>query len=297
MGEIFVFSASTLLALSTVFAHYMTKGIDPLVIVFYSFLISFIFFNVAGIKNKTFFNLVKLNWKWVLFVNISTALDWLLIFIALKYISAALINCFVFGAAPVATLILAFKNYTSKGLFLKDVIVCLLISSLLLILSLIYYHNNINIHGTSEIDIKWGIFLSCISGLATGATVYGSKILQSCEFTTNSVMRCRFVVIVIMAIALLQWNQIGYALTYSAANNIVLLSFIFVIIPTFLLQKGIERTLPVVTTIITSLIPVLTYLFQFFEPGFMFDLKEIVIIIVLSMVVFIATRLKQQGRA
>lgn len=296
MGIFFVFSASILLALSTVFAHYMTKGINPLVIVFYSFLIAFIFFNLVGIKNKSFFNLIKLNWKWAIFVNITTAIDWLFIFISLKYISAALINCFVFGVAPIATLILEFKSYTSKGLFLKDLIVCFLISILLFILSMIYYHNNINVVNISGNGIKWGIFLSCISGLATGATVYGCKALHSCGFTTNSVMRSRFVIIIIMAMTLLLSDQVNFHLTLSAISNIILLSFIFVIVPTFLLQKGIELTIPILTTIITSLIPVLTYLFQFFEPDFIFNWKEVMIISILSIVVFIATFLKQQAK-
>lgn len=87
----------------------------------------------------------------------------------------------------------------------------------------------------------------------------------------------------------LKFNQASLALDIGAATDIVLLTFIFVIIPTFLLQKGIERTLPIMTTIITSLIPVLTYLFQFLEPDFTFDLKEIMIIMVLSCVVIIST--------
>lgn len=289
MGEALVLSSSVLLALSTVFAHYLTKGLDPLVIVFYSFLLSFIFFNFTGLRNKSIISLIKNNWKWVIFVNITTALDWLLIFIALKYISAALINCFVFGLAPIATLLLTYKNYPSRKAFVKDLVICCLISLLLICLSIVYYQNNNGISNLSATNILWGILFSSISGLATGATIYGCKKLQIVGFSTNSVMRSRFIAIIIMAILLLKFNQASLALDIGTSTDIVLLTFIFVIIPTFLLQKGIERTLPIMTTIITSLIPVLTYLFQFLEPDFIFDLKEIMIITVLSCVVIIST--------
>lgn len=294
MGEVFVFSSSVLLALSTVFAHYLTKGINPLVIVLYTFSIAFILFNLIELRNKSFLLLVKANWRWVIFVNITTALDWLLIFIALKYISAALINCFVFGLAPVVTLLLTLKTYSSKKLFLKDLITCILISLLLISLSIVYYQNNSS-SSFSNTDIFLGIFLSCISGIATGATVYGCKVLHSLRFSTNLVMRSRFLIIIIMALVILTFNHVSLYLPTSSVTNIILLSFLFVVFPTFLLQKGIEHTLPVVTTIITSLVPVLTYLFQFFEPGFIFRWKELFIIVILSSIVILATFLKQKN--
>lgn len=295
MGEVFIFSSSVLLALSTVFAHYLTKGINPLVIVLYTFSIAFILFNLIELKNKSFLLLIKANWRWVIFVNITTALDWLLIFVALKYISAALINCFVFGLAPVVTLLLTLKTYTSKRLFLKDLITCILISLLLISLSIVYYQNNSSNSSFSKMDIFLGIFLSCISGIATGATVYGCKMLHSLRFSTNLVMRSRFLIIIIMALVILTVNHVNLYLSISSITNIILLSFLFVVFPTFLLQKGIEHTLPVVTTIITSLVPVLTYLFQLLEPGFIFRWKELFIIVILSSIVILATFLKQNN--
>lgn len=287
MGGIFIFLASILLALSTVLAHHITQGVNPIVIVFYSFSIAFIFFNIIGLKNQTFFNLIIKNLKFVMFVNISTAIDWLLIFIALKYINAALINCFVFGVAPIATLILDFKSYNTKIKIIQDTAVCVLISILLFALSIIYYQNN-NMNITAD-HIKLGILLSCISGMATGATVYGCKKLQNCGFNTNSVMRSRFVVIIFIALIWIIYKNIDISLSFSAMNNIVLLSFIFIILPTFFLQKGIELTIPVSAAIITSLIPALTYVFQMFEPNSVFELKEMITITILSSVVFIAT--------
>ncbi|RTL00627.1 MAG: hypothetical protein EKK57_06750 [Proteobacteria bacterium] len=294
MGKIFVLSSSILLALSTVFAHYLIKGINPLTMVLYSFSISLVFFNLLATKDKTFLSLVKANLGWVIFVNITTALDWLLIFVALRYISASLINCFVFGAAPIAALLLTFKTYTSRKIFFRDLISCILICFLLIILSICYLDTNV-IAPDSIKNILWGIFLSSISGLATGATIYGCKKLQLLGFSTISVMRSRFVIIIAIALILILLDNIPLALPFSSIIDIVILSFLFVIIPTFLLQKGIERTLPVVTTIITSLVPVLTYIFQFFEPDFVFSWNEILIISALSIVVILANLFQQKS--
>lgn len=295
MGEMYVFSASALLALSTVFAHYLSKGINPLILVFYSFLITFVLFNFLGASRRDkFIILIKNNWQWVLFVNISTTVDWLLIFIALKYVSAALINCFVFGVAPIATLILGIKKYYSKWLFAKDAMICFLITTLLVTLSIIYYHNNFGI--ISNAYVIFGIILSCISGLATGATVYGCKMLHERGFSAKSVMKSRFIVITIVALILLLHSEITIMIPMSNILNVVLLSFLFIIIPIFLLQKGIEKTTPIVTSIIASLIPVLTYLFQFFEPEFKFDWSESFIILLLSGVVCTITFMKQKTK-
>lgn len=290
MGLVYCFSASIMLAISTVFAHYITKGLNPLVIVLYSFSISFVFFNITGVKDKSFFKLAKTNWKWVIWINLSTAIDWLLIFISLEYISAALINCFVFGAAPIATLFLSLKSYNRKRVLVKDSITCGLIAMLLVLLSIIYYHNNT----ISFETFIYGVILSAISGLATGGTVYGGKQLQIRGFSTNAVMRSRFLATIIMALIMIGYNSnISFSINPIDLLNIVVLSFLFVIIPTFLLQKGIERTVPVMAAIITSLIPALTYIFQIFEPGFTFYWQEMIVILALSFVVFIAAFIKQ----
>lgn len=278
MGIIYVILASMMLALSTVFAHIMSEGTNTILIAFYSFTFTIVLFFIIGVKSKDdFWELLRSNWFWVLFVNISTTLDWLLIFLALEYISASMINCFVFGLAPVATILLNLGMYKSHKVILQDLFICCCILLLLILLSIHYSHT---VESTYKMLI--GILLSCISGLATGATIYGCKKLFEKGFSANSVMKSRFVVMIISTFILLKYLDISFTLSISQSSQIIVLALCFVVIPVFLLQKGIEKVTPILTSIITALVPVMTYLFQLIEPNYVFNLYELFLIILLT---------------
>jgi len=48
----------------------------------------------------------------------------------------------------------------------------------------------------------------------------------------------------------------------------MLLATLFIILPSFLLQKGLETTSAVTAVIVSSSIPVITYLFQIIDPRY-----------------------------
>jgi len=257
---------------------------DPLIIVFYTFSIAFILVNLIYInKTKDLYVNIKTNFKYVLLINISTAIDWLLIFIALKFINASLINCFVFGVAPITTLMLSFGKYNSSKIFIKDFIICMLVMFILIGLSMAYYKNHIQ--STSNFDLFLGVILSVASGVATGVTAYGSRLLYEKKFTTSMVVKSRYVVIILLTLTIILLKSISIEISLTKLLSLSLLSFLFIIIPAFLLQKGLEKILPVLAVVISSSIPVLTYLFQFIEPSFIIKINELIYVIMLSIVI------------
>ena len=209
---------------------------------------------------------VKENWKIILTVNLSTAIDWILIFISLKYISGSLVNCIVFGVAPLATLLLTLKSYLSKKLIIKDILVTLSICVILLILSFIYYT-----HTAQPLDKTYlliSISLCTISGFATGVTVITCKMLQRNNFNPLAIIKTRFILLIIASLALIAYFNIDISISYKTLFLTMLLATLFIILPSFLLQKGLETTSAVTAVIVSSSIPVITYLFQIIDPRY-----------------------------
>ncbi|MCE2706318.1 MAG: hypothetical protein LW807_04505 [Proteobacteria bacterium] len=146
-----------------------------------------------------------------------------------------------------------------------------------------YYKNHIQ--STSNFDLFLGVILSVASGVATGVTAYGSRLLYEKKFTTSMVVKSRYVVIILLTLTIILLKSISIEISLTKLLSLSLLSFLFIIIPAFLLQKGLEKILPVLAVVISSSIPVLTYLFQFIEPSFIIKINELIYVIMLSIVI------------
>lgn len=291
MGESCILLCCIFLSFSTLLSHHLVNNFNPILITFYSFTFAFIFIQLIWLKKENLsVNKLLKGWKMLLLLNFSTAIDWILMFIALKYISGSIVNCFIFGVAPLATLLISLKSYSSRKYLFKDLIVTLLITLILFSLATLYYHA-IDPNFPKE-KILLGILLSTISGIATALTVICSKKLYQQGLTSLVIMKIRYILLLLFCFGIILYFKLPLYISFNQASYLLLLALFFVVLPAFLFQKGIEKSSPVSVVIISSLTPLITYFMQLFEPQASFNIKEFCLILSLTLLICIATVMK-----
>lgn len=289
-GSMYMLSFSFFISISTVITHLLAKNLNPILIAFYTFSFAFLSVNLIQVKNiRVLSRKVIENWKIVLAANVSTAIDWILIFIALKYISGSLVNCFVFGIAPIATFILSIKSYLSKKLLIKDLIITCSICFMLLCLASLYYE-----HATQPLERNYltlSIVLCVLSGFATSVTALTCKILYQRNFDALSVMKTRFVLLITSSLIIILVFNIQIYVAYKTLWVIILLALMFNILPSLLLQKGLEKNSAVSAVIISSSIPAMTYFLQLLDPRYSLEPIELALVMLLSLAIYFSIRI------
>src|SRR3990167_3837235 len=129
-GNIYILLTAILLSFSTVYTYHIVQNVNPVVFAFYSFLLVFaliLVLRVAYFRGITdLFSTIKIKYKHLLGINITSAIDWILFLIALKYINGFFVNAIVFGITPVATLLFV-RSATNVHYFLSFGILFLLL--------------------------------------------------------------------------------------------------------------------------------------------------------------------------
>lgn len=297
LGKIYVFLGCALLALSTIISHRLIQqNVHPLLVAFYAFIFSLsILIFIKHDAKDSLYNKISLHWQPALILNISTAVDWIIMFIALQYINASLLNCFIFGVSPLATLFLSIRSYTNRSHFVRDLILTLLIGFILLMLANIYYQQVGA--GLSRTQLLLGVFLGTLSGIATAITVLSCKALSEHGFSPLLVLKSRYVLLIISAYIMLLVLGIHFAMPPHLLFVCLLLAIFYVVLPALLVQKGLETTSSVAVVILCASIPAMTYCMQLFDSHYHFDLHEFTFILLLCILICIATLTKGKQNA
>lgn len=160
-GNILVFLASLCLAFSTISTHIVVQDLNPIVLAFYMFLFTILFLFILRLMvfgYKSLSSVIKISYKNLFFINITTAVDWLFYLIALKYIDGSLVNAIVFGLFPLGNLVLSFSFSRIKYL----------LSFIILILLFVIGINYINLNQGMGEHFWLAIFYCIIVGIAVG---------------------------------------------------------------------------------------------------------------------------------
>lgn len=209
------------------------------------------------------FALLRANAREIVAVNLATACAWLSYFVALKWLEPALVNAFHEGVIPlavVASILLAGgrrpQGWTALATYLA-------------MLGVLVYLAVVILHGKSGLTSapleSWlGVLLALASGVFITWGILSSKQLNRRGMTPDTVMALRFVVVTLVAAALVLGNRAALA-PWSELAPILGLSFFLVVAPLYLFQKAIDLAPPVTVGVVTSLGPILIFAVQAVE--------------------------------
>ncbi len=284
-SHVYVWSAAVFLSISAVFTHQFLKNIDPIVFAFSCFSIVIIVSAIIRIlvykEISSFFTDVRKNIKHSSILNLTTAIDWVLYLVALKYIDASYSNALVYGLTPISALLL------SRKFNIPSFVISLLIFVFLFLMGC----NYLVLESLPMNNFIIGTILAVIAGIAVGGTTVSLKALSHNNVRIIDVILLRYVFTVLISFAVILIKQIPLNIDFNSLNKITLISFIFVLFPSYLVQKGFKHLSAFTVAVISSSIPVMTYLISVMM-GSKFDMTQIIYVVCLSILLVIYTTKK-----
>ncbi|MDB5118627.1 MAG: hypothetical protein JWQ79_4119 [Mucilaginibacter sp.] len=230
--------------------------------------------------------------KYLALLNVVTLGNWVGLYYALKYLNAPAVSALYAGVIPFATIVanrvlrsnspIPRCDYWGAG----SLIVCSLIWLV------INYREIIGSHAYV------GVICVVVSSLTIAFTTVVSKKLSEFNASTMSVMSNRFYLLIVCAMFTSSpLDEVGL-LAVSEYKALLFVGVAGTVLSLWLLQKGIEKTDPVITNIIVSTTPVVTFaIYPLFFPGQIVNVSTgfISLLAVLIGVVSAGHRLRSNG--
>lgn len=256
--------SALLTSLSQVYYANKVQAIHPFLFTGVSFLLTAIFFTIIHKSQRNVRASNRTAMKDIIMLNGSSILAFMGFYYALKYLEPAIVSSLEMGVGPLFAIILTATFTKSKIQASRAqwiITIGTFFSSLLLILTTLLGLSGVTI--AYSFSFIFGIICSVVCGIgAVLCTIY-SKRLSTAGWSSSKILAYRFYGIIFISL-LLTYDQLT---TYLLSNIqwIVIMTICGVIIPMYLLQKGIQYCDTFFVMMSICFIPVFTFGFQLFD--------------------------------
>ncbi len=200
----------------------------------------------------------------VLAINVTTAVTWLSMLYALKFLEPAIVNVISLAIGPALTVLLGTFVRRGSAVLRAEIATAIGICGLLVVLVWASLAGRSGVGERPGAEIVLGIVLTLVCGLASTGNVMFSKRLSDAGNSPRSVLATRFWLIIAIGWAFTAFDEtprLGEAFVPSAV-----LAVIGVALPMYLFQVGVRHTEPITAALITTLSPVFALLLQLPDP-------------------------------
>lgn len=260
VGIVSLLASAILTSISQVYYANKVQLVHPFLFTGISFFITAIFFQMVAMKQR-----VQVEWKRaflpLLKLNLASVLAFMGFYFALKYIEPAIVSSLEMGVGPLFVLVIALRTRVHIPRIQWWIALGTLGACLLLIYA-IFSGNS----GVTEwrVENSWGIVTSIFCGLgAVLCTIY-SKQLSTLGWSSSMILSKRFIAIIILSFIATYDTLILYFLENIAW--IMMVTIMEVLIPMYLLQKGIQYCETFIVMMSLCFILVFTFFFQLLDP-------------------------------
>lgn len=263
-GYLYLFSWCGISALSMILTSRANQSVDPIILSFFSFLLSGIFFGLM-IFGKTRNLIAKLRSGYglreAIGVNVSTFFSWVLLVYPLKYIEPTAVTTIVLGVNPLATLVIDWlflrkkidrvNAWISVGIFITvsyEAYLC-------------YYGLSV-IGSASHGKVIFSLLCCFIAGAATATNnIFIRKLLDK-DFTPQQILSFRFFFTIAITGTLIWLYKPETNFNQEFLIYILATTLLFVIAPLMLIQLALRALEPIKVAIISPVMPLLVAVFQ-----------------------------------
>ncbi len=291
-GIIFVLIFIVSVSIRDIVASGMLQSINLFVYSFiFSLILNIVFFtlyiSINGIYKVS--SDFKNSYKSLAFLNISTTINWLCAFFALKFLEPAIVNAIVSMIGPFGlTLLLFFKK---EQISKNDAVSSFLILMLLVYLVSISFLNKSGVQAGARESLV-GICLAIISGFGAIMNIVYSKTLNIAGKKISFVLGGRFFLLTTTTFIVGFYTVDNFL--FEIKENFLLITqmaLIFGVIPIYCLQKGIAKLRSFTVSLLLVSIPVLTFFFQIFNARIGFSYHTLVGIFLTTVIMLLTITL------
>lgn len=246
-----------------VFAGNQLQAHSPATIAAISFTLATVFFLGGSVLKRgaaATFRPVRDNRYDVIMINVTTAVTWLSMLYALKFLEPAIVNVVGLALGPLLTVLVSPVLRPGTTVLRTEVVISLLIGVMIAMLVWGSFSGHSAIGERSATDIAIGIALTLLTGLGSVANVIYSKRLSEANLTPQGVLALRFFLMLAVAWTLTALeDRPGVVAAFLPA---LVIAVVGVAMPLYLLQVGIKHTEPITASIVLTLSPLFAFLLQ-----------------------------------
>jgi drug/metabolite transporter (DMT)-like permease len=202
---------------------------------------------------------LRLAWRQVLLVNLTTAIAWLSYFGSLRFVEPSVTNTVYSGIAPLAVMSFAawgFKARSEERVGSAERAAHLALAGTLGVLGWTVLSGHSGIADLSLHDGAFGLALAAASGISITAETIVAKRMNEAGVFPAAVLGVRFVFVTLIAACCVGlqggsfWHTAPAELGYLAIAALLLIAA-----PIYLVQAGLAYTSPMTTSVVLSLGP------------------------------------------
>jgi drug/metabolite transporter (DMT)-like permease len=223
----------------------------------------------------------------VIMINVTTAVTWLSMLYALKFLEPAVVNVVGLALGPTLTLMLAPLLRPGTSALRAEVFVSIGIGVLIVLLVWSSFTGHSAIGELSAVKTTLGIGLALLTGIGSVSNVIYSKRLSDAGLSPQGVLSLRFFLMIVvtwLVTATSRHPGIVAAFLPSAA-----IAVIGVALPLFLLQVGIKHTEPITASILLAFSPVFAFLLQLLDRRLTLSVLTLVSVVCIVALVVVGT--------
>jgi drug/metabolite transporter (DMT)-like permease len=228
----------------------------------------------------------------VIAINVSTAVTWLSMLYALKYLEPAVVNVVGLAIGPVFTVLLGPLLRRRSSVLVSEIAVSL---GICVFIAVLVWGSVTGRSGVGQVGAGaavLGVVLTLICGLASTANVIYSKRLSEAGQSPEAVLAIRFfLMIAVTWIMVATSESSGLAAAFLPAAVIAVIG---VALPMYLIQVGIKHTEPITASLLTALSPPFAFLLQLLDRRL--QPSTLTLVGVLGITVLVAVGVVARGR-
>ncbi|MGW4800281.1 EamA family transporter [Nonomuraea sp. NPDC004297] len=249
-----------------VYAGNRLQSLDPITIAAISFSLAAAYFLVQEISRHGVAVMLRpltANRHDVVAINIVTAVTWLSLLYALKYLEPAIVNVVALAIGPALVALASPLMRKGHPLLRGEVVVSV---GVLALIGLLMWGSATGMSGLGRLDSSEavvGLVLTIVCGLSCTANVIYSKRLSDAGLTPSSSLAIRyFLAIGASWVFVLAGGDVRIGEAFLPA---AVIAFIGIALPNYLSQVGIKHVEPITAALIGTLSPIFAFLLQLFD--------------------------------
>ena len=255
LGIIVLLGAALLTSASQVFYAHQVQTIHPFLFTGISFFLTTVFFQLLSFRapkkvhKGTLIPIIQL--------NIASAITFMSFYFALKYVEPAIVSSLEIGIAPL--FVLAMHVLRKMSIPSRNWLIAA--GTLLACIILIFGTSQSSLFQEGVIHyVIIGLIASCICGIGAVYCADYSKTLSDLGWSSTKILSQRYLLIIFISF----FFTYDLIIPYFKENIswIVVMTIFGVLLPNYLLQKGIQYTNTFLVMMSLSFIPIFTFIFQ-----------------------------------
>ncbi len=259
-----------------VYVAYVTQSINTLLVVFYCFVTSAVFFIVYALCRDAHALVARLKscWKFVLIVNVAVLLNWGGLFYALRYLEPAVVGVASVACGPALTLVISLLSKRGAKVALADTLVSCLVLTSVAIMLFNSFTGDSGVVATTVEERLLGIASVLVCALGTVMYTVFSKEMFARQWTVYEILAVRSVAMIGVCVIAIPVGVGSFSLDRELILPMMILVVIGHLLPIYLIQKTIYYLTPIHVSLVLLTLPVFVLLLQYLDTRVEFSMAS-----------------------